>query len=177
MAVAFTRTPALFALACASSLGCAPSMDLAGMPLYPDAQGRLPRDRVARVYGPIAVLDGRDVAQLGDAYEVLPGCHGLLTRRESLDSTTYVTMLGKTSASFVVPLQAGHSYIVRRFATAEYPRVRVDYSIEDFDREGDDVQTIHPTPDMDLATCRIAWTARGDAGAGGAAEVFGATAR
>jgi len=44
-------------------------------PLYPDPQVRREPGTVARLTGPVATVDGVDVAGHGNAFDLAPGCH------------------------------------------------------------------------------------------------------
>ncbi len=81
--MAALRIVALFAVGVGAA-GCASRIDLPGYPLYPVGERRLTVDEVARLYGPIAWVDERDVSQLGDALDILPGCHRVLTRNDPM---------------------------------------------------------------------------------------------
>ena len=44
-------------------------------PLYTNDEPPQPPNRVARLFGPIAAIDGKDVSHLGKSFSLLPGCH------------------------------------------------------------------------------------------------------
>jgi hypothetical protein len=98
--------------------GCASNVDIPGYPLY--AGPRLPRDQLVRVFGSLASVDGADVSSLGSAFEVLPGCHVVLTRNEAVESTNTVTALGQTGGrAFVISMKPGYSFYFRREVTGQ----------------------------------------------------------
>jgi hypothetical protein len=141
---------------------CAPSLDGPGYPLYPPTPGgRLPRAEVARLYGPIAAVDGRDVSALGDVYEVMPGCHTVLTRSDSVDSTTYVAVTGGTGKQrLVVPMRAGYAYFVKRVApdavVTSMQSMRVETYAEEYDPSGSRTSVIRPAQGAAPDACKDA---------------------
>ena len=46
-----------------------------GYPLYPSSGTPLPPEKLARLVGPIASVDGQKVATKGSTFDLLPGCH------------------------------------------------------------------------------------------------------
>jgi hypothetical protein len=157
------------AVMCTSAIvlaaGCAPSADLPGVPLYPSSGPALPRAEVARLYGPIASVDGRSVDGMGDAYEVLPGCHSVVSRGEALDSTNYVAVVGvPRGKAFVLPMQAGFAYRVRQVTEGETTTVAVIHVrtfAEELDPSGASTGIIQPATGDALAACKEHWEGRG----------------
>jgi hypothetical protein len=43
--------------------------------LYPNPESPRPPAEVARLFGPIAAIDGQDVSRQGKSFALLPGCH------------------------------------------------------------------------------------------------------
>ncbi len=77
---------ALLALA-TSGPGCLGASQPPAVPLYPNSQMmRLPPGQVGVVDGPIALIDGRDVAGQGGRFELLPGCHVVELERQMTGS-------------------------------------------------------------------------------------------
>jgi hypothetical protein len=101
------------------ALGCLASEPPA-IALYPNAAaGRLPPGQVATLAGSIARVDGRDVADLGGPFELLPGCHVVELIRQipnngyGLSAGVYGT--GQLPvAIFALPMKAGARYVLRR---------------------------------------------------------------
>lgn len=140
------------------ALGCAPSLDVAGYPLYPTDAGVRPRESLARLFGPIALVDGRNVSGLGDAYELLPGCHGVWTRGQPVDSTNYVAVSGSRSTGgryFVLRMKPGYSYIVKNVTEGDMSlsRLRIVVKTEEIDPKGESSRDIYPSHEEDLEAC------------------------
>lgn len=82
-------------------------------PLYPNAEVRRPAEQVARLFGPIASVDGQDVSRLGKSFSVLPGCHvvQLLNKVGAINTSNgggYVGMTG--GAVFALRMRANFTY-------------------------------------------------------------------
>jgi len=87
-------------------------------PLYPNAGQPRPDDQVGVLSGPFAVIDGQEVANKGQVFALLPGCHTLRlvqTTGEVNPGGAYVTRLPQQTLSFQV--EAGHRYF---FETTMY---------------------------------------------------------
>ena len=148
------------AAAALASAACGSSVDVAGFPLYPNAEARLPCEQIARVFGPIASIDGRDVSSLGGAFDVLPGCHVVRTRADQLESTTYVTVIGHPGGRvFALTTKPGYTYIVKR-EVSDRPGstyLRADTFAQELTPTGGEAQVIYPAQSPDeLAACGIA---------------------
>ncbi len=97
----------------AGSLGaCASSAEVYGYPVYPHPENALPRTAIARLYGPIATIDGVDVSVGAGAFDVAPGCHAVVAVSVSSTPTT-----GRRSAGgrrllprFILAMKAGYTY-------------------------------------------------------------------
>ncbi|MGA7121422.1 MAG: hypothetical protein WBY94_15060 [Polyangiaceae bacterium] len=133
-------------------VGCASPLDLAGYPLYPDVGRRLAGNEVARLYGPITRVDDRDVSTLGDALELMPGCHRVRTRDDPVPNT-----FGRSTAgggfrfgarSFVFSMKGGHAYVLKRLGSA----AGVGVYIEEHDASGAWSGDIYPG---DSAACQF----------------------
>jgi len=85
-----------------------------GVPLYGDGQSLRPRGEVARLVGPIAYVDGRDVTSLGGTLELLPGCHvveiGGRTGQVDIMRGGWAATLPNLGYAF--RMQGGHSYVI-----------------------------------------------------------------
>jgi hypothetical protein len=135
--------------------GCASRLDLPGYPLYADTGRRLTQNEVARLYGSIAWVDDRDVSTLGDALELLPGCHRVSTRDDLVPSLA--GRLGRSwgggvrfgRRSFVIAMRAGHTYVLERLASTAGTTVY----IEEHDASGAWSRDIHPGTRGDAAVC------------------------
>lgn len=135
---------------------CGSPFDLPGYPLYARTDARLAHDEVARLYGPIALVDDRDVSALGDALELLPGCHFVRTRDDAVPNIA--GRVGRAgglrfgSQSFVVAMRRGHAYVVKRLATITYMAV----TLEEHDASGAWCRDIHPgTSDMPVCESQM----------------------
>jgi hypothetical protein len=104
-----------------SVVGCGPQLDLRGYPLYPDVGRRLTGDEVARLYGPMAQVDDRDVSKLGDALELASGCHRVQTRDDPVPGFFGRSGAGRGirfgARSFVLSMTGGHAYVLKRWAS------------------------------------------------------------
>jgi hypothetical protein len=82
-------------------------------PLYPNAEVRRPPEQVARLFGPIASVDGRDVSRLGKSFSVLPGCHvvQLLDKVGQINTSNGGGYVGVTGgAVFALRMRANFTY-------------------------------------------------------------------
>lgn len=98
---------------------CHPA-DVPGVPLYPNgATTRLPRAQLAQLFGPIARVDGQEVAGQSGPFDLLPGCHVVELERQmtsdgyALSGGTYWT--GQfPSTRYALRMKAGARYVIRR---------------------------------------------------------------
>lgn len=82
-------------------------------PLYPNAEIRRPPEQVARLFGPIAAVDGQDVSRLGKSFSVLPGCHvvQLLNKVGQINTSNGGGYVGITGgAVFALRMRANFTY-------------------------------------------------------------------
>jgi len=83
-------------------------------PLYPTAgQQRLGPEKVARLYGPIASVDGEKVATKGNTFELLPGCHVVHMQHnvgEGGWDGSWAATFG--NVVFAFEMKAGHAYSI-----------------------------------------------------------------
>jgi hypothetical protein len=124
--------------------GCVPRLDLPGYPLYADTGRRPTQDEVARLYGPIAQVDDRDVSALGDALALLPGCHRVWTRDDPVPNIAGRTARGGGvrfgPRSFVFAMRGGHAYVLKRLAST----AGMSVYIEEHDASGAWSRDIRP---------------------------------
>jgi hypothetical protein len=85
---------ALALAAGAACMGTAPRP----VPLYPDPEHARRDDEVGVLTGPIALVDGKEVADLGRTFALLPGCHTFRLLRTMGELGT------ATGASYTAPL-------------------------------------------------------------------------
>lgn len=112
-------------------LACHPGVEAPRVPLYPNsATTRLPPNQIARVDGPIATMDGKDVVDQGGRFELSPGCHVVeLDRRMIADGNNLsggMYWTGQfTNATYAIHMKAGAHYEIRRdiFADGQSGRV------------------------------------------------------
>jgi hypothetical protein len=92
---------------------CLANGDSRGTALYPVSERRLPPERVATLSGHVGQVDGRDVSSLTAPFELLPGCHVVLTPSRWGSVGTSGTMTAQTGVlPFALPMLAGHFYTV-----------------------------------------------------------------
>jgi hypothetical protein len=80
-------------------------------PLYPGPPR--PAGEVARLFGPIGTVDGKDVSRLGKSFALLPGCHLVKLAEKTGEINTlgnggYVASL--PPAVYAFRMQATHTY-------------------------------------------------------------------
>ena len=107
----------LIAAAAISGIGCITTSHQ-GYPLYEPQLPARPHDRVARLFGPLAKVDDRDVMELGRAFDVEPGCHVVEVRQDFLqvDSSGAARPLEERRIVFGAMMTAGYIYSVERTA-------------------------------------------------------------
>ena len=62
--------------------GCGSIGQIRAYPLYANPEQPRQPQTLARLEGPIATVDGREVASKGTAFELLPGCHVVTLQRK-----------------------------------------------------------------------------------------------
>lgn len=94
--------------------GCISGSAGADYPLYPKSEGKLGRERVARLVGYVQVVDGRDVSGLGGGFLLLPGCHTVLTPTDwgKGDPNTGAVTARTGHVPFVLPMHGGRQYLI-----------------------------------------------------------------
>jgi hypothetical protein len=85
----------------------------AGFALYEPATPRRPPAEVARLYGPVASVDGRDVSALGRSFELEPGCHVVVTLKEMLEFDNAASVSGQfPPMTYAFRMRAAHAYVI-----------------------------------------------------------------
>lgn len=70
---------------------------------------------MATVSGAVRLIDGEYAPNTGAPFEARPGCHVLQSRDDLVVRMTDVDVRGTiTPADIVVPMRAGHHYVVER---------------------------------------------------------------
>ena len=88
------------------------------LPLYPNPESPRPPAEVARLFGPIAAIDGEDVSRRGKSFALLPGCHivRLVDKVGAINTSSsggYVGTIGgvifalRMKASFAYEIEVG----------------------------------------------------------------------
>jgi hypothetical protein len=94
------------------ALGCI-HHQTAAVPLYDPAAPSRSAQPVARLYGPIASVDGRDVQSLGGPFDLPPGCHVVVTRKQMLDlSQPDAVPLQFSPVTFALRMKPAHAYVI-----------------------------------------------------------------
>jgi hypothetical protein len=81
-------------------------------PLYPNPDVARPPAEIARLFGPIAAVDGQDVSRLGKSFALLPGCHivRLADKVGEISTSNGGGFVGSTGAIFALRMKASHAY-------------------------------------------------------------------
>ena len=157
------RLDRLFLVACVAPIGmiggCAPSVNAPGYPLYPSSAMAMAPDEIARLYGPATSVDGRDVSTLGGAFELLPGCHTVVTAGQPLDSTTYTAVSGGRPRGkyFVLPMRPGYAYYIKQVSSTDVSTISpitVTTFVEEFDHGGASQKVFRPVKPGAPADCQ-----------------------
>ena len=108
----------------------------------------------AHLFGGISKVDQRDVSALGGAYELLPGCHTVLTQPINLGGvTSNATMRGQIGGrTFAVPMKSGYSYLLKNTPPQIHDWARV--FIAELDPGGAESQIINPATRGELDVCK-----------------------
>jgi hypothetical protein len=103
--------------AAALGLGCIHHQG-AGVALYEPAAPRRPPADVARLLGPIASVDGRDVRALGRSFELEPGCHVVVTLTQMLEFDNAAAVSGQfPPMTYAFRMKAAHAYVIEHPTT------------------------------------------------------------
>jgi hypothetical protein len=126
------------AVALLLATGCVPYASVPVYPLYPEPAHAAAHEAPARLFGPIAEVDGRDVSQLGSAFALLPGSHVVRTRGQAVESTSYLSVVGRPGCrSFAFTMKPGYTYIVKQRVLEDLgSRLRVAVFAEELDATG-----------------------------------------
>jgi hypothetical protein len=82
-------------------------------PLYPSPETRRPPAEVARLFGPIAAVDGEDVSRQGKSFALLPGCHivRMADKVGAINTTASSGFVGSTGGViFALRMKANFAY-------------------------------------------------------------------
>lgn len=134
-----------------------------GVPLYTTQGAALPLASVAKLSGPVIAVDGREVNAKGGVFELMPGCHVVVTggRTGRFDQLYggYVASMPKLTYAF--RMRAGHSYSVelvpdrRTLGTLSYAQARV--VAHDEDAHGSSVAVTEAHDAASITAC-LAWS-------------------
>ena len=106
-------------------------------PLY--AGDPRPPGEVARLFGPIGSVDGRDVSRLGKSFALLPGCHVVrpVNKVAEIDKTApnaYVARV-PSDLTYAIRMQAGHTYEIEVRPADNTAHTSVDALVQAWDRD------------------------------------------
>ncbi len=104
---------ALAALFASALWGCGSIGQIRAYPLYANPEQPRQPQTLARLEGPIATVDGRDVASKGTVFELLPGCHVVTLRHkigEGVDDGAWSADLSTIVYAF--RMRRGHRYSI-----------------------------------------------------------------
>jgi hypothetical protein len=82
-------------------------------PLYTKDQPPLPPEQTARLFGPIATVDGDNVSKQGRSFTLLPGCHivRLLEKIGEINTSNGGGFIGTIGhVVFALRMKAGYTY-------------------------------------------------------------------
>jgi hypothetical protein len=151
---------AFLIVAVASLIVACRTADVPGVPLYPNgATTPLPRARIAQVAGPIATIDGKDVADQGGLFDLLPGCHVVVLDQRlapdsySLSSGSYWTGQAPRT-TYALRMQAGARYIIRRDVQSEGQMGRLVLTAREELANGATTDLTPATSVEDLRSCK-----------------------
>lgn len=100
-------------LLCAALVGCIASAGQS-VALYPDPEHRRAPTEVATLVGDVAIVDGKDVTEYGNSFELLPGCHLVATPSKWGQTGHYETMVANIGhVYFAIDMKAGYRYVLR----------------------------------------------------------------
>jgi hypothetical protein len=127
-----------------------------GFPLYSSDGSYRKSSEVAKLYGEFSTIDGRNVVRGGQSFELLPGCHVVVTRRTWVRGSTFGGMVANTpSFAFAMKMQANRTYVVEwesQIPTGLGGSIKL--VAEELDADGTVVAAIEPTTnDASLQDC------------------------
>ena len=144
-------------LATMSATACLSGAPIVDHPLYPESEGQLTPDRVARLVGYVHAVDGRDVSNLDGGYLLLPGCHIVVTPNEwgrgDMNSGAVTVRTGPVP--FAIPMRAGYQYSVEVDpGVMTGPTGRATLKATETDAAGNFVSQFEPArSEAELAEC------------------------
>lgn len=96
-------------------IGCISSSHDHAYPLYPHAEQPLPREQVAHLTGYVQIVDGHDVSTLGTSFDLLPGCHVVVTPSQwgHTELNAGGMWLNTGHLTYAFPMKAGYTYAIR----------------------------------------------------------------
>jgi hypothetical protein len=108
-------------------------------PLYPNPEQRRAPAEVARLFGPIAAVDGQDVSRLGKSFALAPGCHVVqpVSKVAQVDTTgpnAYVASV-PPNVVYAFQMRAGHSYEVEVRMQENPAQTSVVASVQAWERD------------------------------------------
>jgi len=91
-----------------------------GYPLYANPP-LLEQQQLAFLTGYVLAVDGKDVSSHGRSFDLLPGCHIVVTpsKSGSMDSTAGV-VITTGPRRFAIPMKAAHSYVIEVGASGTF---------------------------------------------------------
>jgi hypothetical protein len=115
----------------------------------PATQGANTSAGVAMVSGPVYLIDGDYAPNTGNPFEVAAGCHVLQTKTDMLVVVNGGEIRGRiTPADIVIPMKAGHSYLVeRRILAPNEPFSKVAIFARELDPAQHTTQMFWPVDD------------------------------
>jgi hypothetical protein len=111
---------------------------------------------VVTILGPIAMVDGKRIPQIGHPIKVAPGCHVVRTDQNFVTSTDQVTVWGTIPpVDFVLPVREGYNYYVeRQILDTSSQTSPVRFTAYEREASGKVVKTFTPTRDAaEISAC------------------------
>ncbi len=130
-----------------------------GYPLYANSGAPRNPDEVAQLTGYVQKVDGQDVTEHGPPFEVLPGCHIVVTPQSWGKVSDVGGIVWKTGhLTFALPMKAGRQYLVEVQA-AKVGGVTAGGRVVALEKDmtGSVTQELAPiTTQQEVAACRAA---------------------
>jgi hypothetical protein len=132
----------LMGIGCGGGLATVPVL-----PLFDQTARAVPHGQTARLFGPIAMVDGSEVPQFAPGFELLPGSHTVRTCGETVEPSAYWTVTGRPGPrTFELAMKPGYTYLIKQRIVDELGgRLAVDVIAEELDQTGAYVQTLRPS--------------------------------
>src|SRR5215831_8504511 len=84
-----------------------------GYPLYAATDPPRKPEEVSQLVGYVDAVDGKQVTEHGHSFELLPGCHTVVTPSEWGNVGSSGGIIVRTGhATFLLPMRAAHQYLV-----------------------------------------------------------------